>query len=131
MTAKKNAGMFKLIYLSFIGLLILQLLGFLVVKYFSYIINQQMVFGLIGNNYIANLVSIIILITLIYLFYKKFLGLEIVLLSAGLISNILDRLIYKGVIDYLSIFFIPKFNLADILIVAGAGIITYKIIRTI
>lgn len=42
-----------------------------------------------------------------------------VLLGAG--SNIVDRLFYGGVVDYLQVVFPSVINLADVLIVAGIG----------
>jgi len=131
MTAKTKADINQLAYLSLALLIILQSASFLVLKYFQYSLNQQLFFGLIGNNLMACLIALPILIALVYLFWKKVIGLEVCLVLAGLISNILDRIIYGGVVDYFSIFFIPKFNLADIFIVAGCILLAYKLIRTI
>jgi signal peptidase II len=130
MTAKKKADIYKLIYSTLLLLLILQLAGVFVFKYFSFYFNYQMIFGLIGDNFTAYLVSFLIFVLLVYLYFKNIIGLEIILILAGLLSNVLDRLFYGGVIDYFSIFFTPKFNLADILIVAGAIILVYKIVRS-
>ena len=130
MTARARASSAKLIYLSIILLLIIQLANFLVVKYFPYSLNQQIVFGLIGSNFIAYFVSLVVLILLIFCYWKKIIRLEFSLLASGLISNLIDRAIYGGVVDYFSLFFIPKFNLADILIVAGALIIVTKIVKS-
>lgn len=131
MTAKTNADLFKLVYLSLILLPILQLADFLVIRYFQHSLNQQIIFGLIGNNIIAYFVAMLILLILVYLFWKKIAGFEIILIMAGLLSNVLDRLIYGGAVDYLSLFFIPKFNLADVFIVAGSIILAYKLVRPI
>ncbi|MFA5050827.1 MAG: signal peptidase II [Patescibacteria group bacterium] len=45
------------------------------------------------------------------------------LIFAGAISNLLDRLEYKAVIDYLSVFYFPIINLADLMISGGVIII--------
>lgn len=130
MTAKNQAGIFKLAYLTFSILLTLQLVNFFVFKYSSFSLNNQMVFGLAGNNITAYLVSLLIFTILVFFYLKQILTLEIGLVLAGLLSNVLDRVFYGGVIDYFSIFFIPKFNLADILIVVGSIILVYKIVRS-
>lgn len=130
MTAKPKADIYKFIYASLALLLIAQLVGFLVQKFWQFSLNQQLFFGLAGNNSVALAIAIPVLITIFYLFDKKIIGFEAVLISVGLISNVLDRLIYGGVIDYIPLFFIPKFNLADIFIVAGSTILAYKVIRS-
>jgi signal peptidase II len=45
------------------------------------------------------------------------------LIFGGGISNILDRLFYKGVIDYIDIFSLSAFNLADVGIFTGSIIL--------
>ena len=45
------------------------------------------------------------------------LGLSLIILGA--LSNLLDRLIFGYVIDYINIFIWPVFNLADAMIVVG------------
>lgn len=52
----------------------------------------------------------------------------IVLVSAG-VSNVLDRIVYGGVIDYIHISSFPIFNLADITIIISAIWFGYSIIR--
>jgi signal peptidase II len=128
MTARKNADIFKLAYLSLILLPILQLIDFLAVKCLQYSLNQRLIFGLIGNNLTAYFLALAILIILIYLFWKKIVGIEAVFILAGLLSNVLDRIIYGGAVDYLSLFSIPKFNLADVCIIAGSLMLAYKFI---
>lgn len=44
------------------------------------------------------------------------------LIIVGALSNLLDRLFFGYVIDYINIFIWPIFNLADCLIVVGIGI---------
>jgi signal peptidase II len=39
---------------------------------------------------------------------------------AGGVSNIIDRLIYNGVVDFVSLWQFPVFNLADVFISLGA-----------
>lgn len=131
MTAKSKADIYKFIYISLTLLLLVQLVDFLVQDNLRFSLNQQLFFGLMGDNLIAYAIAIPVLTIIIYLFVKKIIGIEACLIATGLISNIFDRIFYGGVVDYFSIFFIPKFNLADILIIAGSLILVYKIIKTI
>lgn len=52
---------------------------------------------------------------------------------AGAVSNLLDRCIYHGVIDFIVIhagdWYWPSFNVADIAVVVGVGIMLCSIIR--
>lgn len=47
------------------------------------------------------------------------------LLMGGALGNLLDRLVYGAVVDYLQTLFMdfPVFNLADVCIILGAGLI--------
>lgn len=130
MTVKNKVGISKLLYLTLFALIFLQLVNFCVFKYFAFTVNDQIVFGLLGNNFSAYLISLLIFVILIFFYLKKIFTLEIFFVLAGLLSNILDRLFYGGVIDYFLLFFIPKFNLADIFIVAGSALVTYKAIKS-
>jgi len=42
------------------------------------------------------------------------------LIVGGGLSNLIDRLIRGGVIDYINLLFFPSFNIADAMITAGA-----------
>lgn len=83
------------------------------------IINDRFIFGLTGNNYVAILISIVLLTLMFFLIVKnnsKY-YFTFSLLLAGAFSNILERIYYGGVVDYINIFFIPTFNIADLLII--------------
>lgn len=47
------------------------------------------------------------------------------LIIIGGYSNLFDRIFYQGVVDYLSIWYWPVFNLADIYIVIGVMTLMY------
>ncbi len=53
------------------------------------------------------------------------------LLLGGALGNLLDRLIYGAVVDYLKLLFIdfPVFNLADVAILLGAGLLVLEAIK--
>ena len=127
--------------LFYIALLFfLQLASFLSFKYYPIIINDNFIFGMLGSNFLAIAISAIIAPILIYLVTRRgliakynksvsYLSLTIILILIGLISNILDRLIYGGVVDYINFFGLNWFNLADVLIVLSTIIIFYYMIR--
>jgi lipoprotein signal peptidase len=64
------------------------------------------IFGLIG------LVGIVV--------FSRWFHPSLVLVLAGGVSNIIDRLIYNGVVDFVSLWQFPVFNLADVFISLGA-----------
>ena len=90
-----------------------------------YIANTGVSWGLFkGNSSIMLWLSIIIIGVLIY-FYNEItavkdakLGLNLIIIGA--ISNILDRIFFSHVIDYIDFSFFPVFNLADACITLGA-----------
>jgi lipoprotein signal peptidase len=63
----------------------------------------------------------------IYFYFQKKLELPLVIILAGGISNIIDRLLYNGVVDFIKIFdWFPTFNLADVFICCGVGVMIWK-----
>lgn len=85
---------------------------------FNYLLNTKAIFGLIGGNSIGLAIGIIFSVAIIYLiFYRKLFQLPLSLLLAGIMSNLVDRFIYKGVIDYWNFFGLFRFNFADLIIV--------------
>lgn len=63
--------------------------------------------------------------------YKQSILGEILVLSGGF-SNLIDRVLYKGVIDFIHISYkswsFPVFNVADAVIVLGVGLIIYSMV---
>lgn len=41
------------------------------------------------------------------------------LIIIGAVSNVIDRLKFKGVVDFIDLWFIPAFNLPDVYIIVG------------
>ena len=55
---------------------------------------------------------------------SKLLKLSLALVISGAIGNLIDRLYYKYVVDFISfhykdVYYFPNFNVADILVVVG------------
>ena len=95
----------------------------------SYIINPAIVLGFVGSNTVGIIVGVLAFAIVTYLVIKKTVHIyEAAVLIAALWSNLLDRMVYKGVVDYWNFFSFFKFNLADLLIVI---VVIYLIIRLI
>ncbi len=98
------------------------LFGLIQINFFT---NTNIAFGLPLPQFLIIILIIIILIILSYLWYlalwqQKWLRLlAFSLIIMGALSNLLDRLFFGYVIDYINVFFWPIFNLADCAIVAG------------
>ncbi len=99
---------------------------------FSLVLNRGVSFGIFGSSSSAAFYLLTILIFLVIGFfvffsiseYKR--GMNIfwhIFIIAGAYSNLLDRIMYKGVVDFID-FYVgtwhwPTFNVADIFIVLG------------
>ena len=83
--------------------------------------NTGISFGLFqGTTILISVISIIVLAALYY-FRKEFKGKEIYvsLISAGIIGNLIDRIVNGYVFDFLNLKWWPVFNLADSFIFIG------------
>ncbi len=95
---------------------------------FVFVKNTGAAFSMFSNNTaVLAVVSVIFTIAIIlYKIIKKpdsFLeNISIVLLLSGAVGNAIDRIMYKFVVDFISIkwFEFPVFNIADMAIVIGA-----------
>lgn len=102
----------------------------------TYVKNIGAAFSILeGNRYFFIIVAILSLIIIYYYFIKdkKLSNLEILLYSlliGGIIGNVIDRVIYGYVIDFLSFTFFSFefaiFNLADSFIVISILLLFYK-----
>lgn len=87
---------------------------------------------------ILTVISFFCIIGLNYYLTKKnqFTRIEIIylgLIMGGMLGNFIDRIIYDGVVDFIGFQFgsyqFPIFNIADITIVVGVGLILLEMIR--
>lgn len=88
-------------------------------------INTGMALGLNEGNTRNIFITILILILIINFAITqreridKKTGISLCFIVAGGVSNLIDRFIYKGVVDYIDAIGFPIFNLADVYIVFG------------
>ena len=113
-----------------------QLLGLFLRHFSPHIIykNQGIVFGW-GENlplWVLTIASLIGLAFFLWLLMKEkeWLGrLGLVGVIAGGLSNLVSRVVFGFVTDFIKISFWPAFNLADILIVVGVLLYGYSLFR--
>lgn len=108
--------------------------------YLTYVKNTGGAWSILsGNTIILLIIGLLAIGILVYYILKKeeisFLEmLSFGLVIGGILGNFIDRLIYKGVIDYLGFIFgsyyFPIFNLADICIVIGTFILIIDTVRS-
>lgn len=100
--------------------------------------NSGFIFGLgqIPASYLVILCFLVLILVLAYLLFKN-LNLEKIdnwlgtgLLLGGAVANLVDRLFDYQIVDFISIWILPKFNLADLCIVAGVILIFMGFRRT-
>ena len=87
----------------------------------TYVTNTGMSFGLLkGMNIVFILVSILVLgfFALVYYKKKKY-PIQFGLICAGIIGNLIDRITFGYVIDFIDFRFFPVFNIADASIFIG------------
>lgn len=91
------------------------------------VLNSSFLFGLGGNiNKTYLIISIILaaIIAAFFIYLKIFWEkLGLLLIFSGATSNIIDKIRFNAVIDYFSLFGFSKFNLGDVMIYAGVGVI--------
>jgi signal peptidase II len=121
---KKKKISFLFFIIIFIIVLFDQSIKFIVKANFRYITNPGSLWGLFPNatNLLIWLSFIIIGIFLFY--YEEIQKSKLCQIGSGLvvggaIGNLIDRILYKAVIDFINLKFWPLFNIADSAISIG------------
>ena len=102
------------------------------VFYLTDVHNEGAAFSIMyGFRYILIAISIAFLVLIIYYMYKKKkYNIEFALIIGGLLGNLIDRIVFGYVIDYIGViifkYYFPIFNIADALIVIGAIILLFR-----
>lgn len=143
----KNNSLFKKIRIVAVLVFVEQFSKYLIrSKGGFYICNPNISWGISVNNYFFVLFWAVFVLILLFFLFKpakilnfkfsifneisnskfQIINLPLSLILAGAISNMIDRLIYGCVIDFIDLKFWPIFNLADIFIVLGAAFLLVK-----
>ena len=107
--------------------------------HFTYVENRGGAWGIFGGNLTLFIIITIISLGAMIFFFKDFnlktdplYSISLCLLIAGTIGNFIDRIIFKYVTDFLDFYIFgydfPVFNVADICIVLGVGLLILKIL---
>jgi signal peptidase II len=102
---------------------------------FTYVTNTGAAFGLFpSHGYIFVLVAAIVGVAIAIYYWHMPAGQVLIKVSLGLqlggaMGNLIDRLLYGHVIDFIDFKFWPVFNLADTSIVLGVALLAYALLR--
>lgn len=105
-----------------------QLSKFFIRSFFSYTTNTGIAFGLL-RGYQPFLILITLVIIGIILYYGREYPLALGLLLGGAVGNLLDRLFFGAVIDFIDLGFWPSFNFADSANTIGVAILLWQWLR--
>ena len=98
-----------------------------------YVENSGGAFGLFPKkSYLFLVITLIAVGLLVYLLFFSGLRqtvtkLGLALLLGGSLGNLVDRVVSGAVIDFIQIWRTPIFNLADVAIVSGAGLVVFML----
>lgn len=105
-----------------------------------YLENKGAAFGILQNKTtLLTIISLAVLIGIVYYIIvkkpsSKLLKIGLCLIISGAIGNLLDRLIYKYVIDFIllhyrDLYYFPVFNVADIMVTTGTILLIIYLLR--
>lgn len=105
-----------------------------------YLQNKGAAFGILqGKLYFLTIITIIVIIGIIYYIIKckpssKLLRISFSLIISGALGNLMDRMFYKYVVDFISIhykdfYYFPVFNIADMLVVIGTALLAFYLLK--
>ncbi|GBF32975.1 lipoprotein signal peptidase [Desulfocucumis palustris] len=95
----------------------------------TYILNPGAAFGILANRTVFFIIATVLVVLGVIIFYfrsgqkKGMLPVALGLLLGGAAGNLIDRLRYAKVVDFIDFRVWPVFNLADTAIVCGAGLL--------
>jgi signal peptidase II len=99
----------------------------------THVQNTGASFGLFqGNNHILTIISLLVFAFVVYLFYSeednKY-SKVLVIFGAGIVGNLIDRLFFGSVTDFLNFHFWPVFNIADSALTVSVTWMIYLMIK--
>lgn len=106
------------------------------VFHLTYVQNPGAAFGMLAYRTDFFIMITIIVILFILLFFhrvgagQKLLRIGLALQLGGAIGNLIDRLHFGHVTDFFDLLIWPVFNIADMAIVFGVGLLCWEILRS-
>jgi signal peptidase II len=105
------------------------------VFHLTYILNPGAAFGFLAHQTNLFIIVTLVLVLGVLLFYRRlpleraFLRYGLALIVGGALGNLVDRLRFGRVVDFLDFRIWPVFNLADSAIVIGACLLILEFLR--
>lgn len=105
------------------------------VFHITYVLNPGAAFGILANKTFFFILVSIFVISLVTYFYRSIpkhlwlLRVGLALQVGGALGNLIDRIRIGKVVDYFDFRFWPVFNIADMCIVIGVGVLLVEILR--
>ncbi|WP_027624706.1 signal peptidase II [Clostridium lundense] len=107
---------------------------------FSYLENTGAAFGIFRDKlmFLTVITLIVVFAIIVYLFKfkpsSKILRISLAFIISGAIGNLIDRIQYKYVVDFIllhykDVYYFPTFNVADILVSVGTILLAFFIIK--
>lgn len=107
---------------------------------FSYLENRGAAFGIFQNKVLfLSLITFVIMLAIVYYLIKykpnsKLLRISLALILSGAIGNLIDRVGYKYVVDFIMLhykdkYYFPTFNVADMLVVTGTALLAIYLMK--
>ena len=101
----------------------------------THVQNRGVAFGLLAG--ISPILMLLAALTLVVLLsynrgrrvWSRGSGIGFALMAGGATGNLLDRIRFGFVVDYIDVHVWPVFNLADVAIVTGAGLVLLVLMR--
>ncbi len=100
----------------------------------SYLHNRGAAFGIMqGQAWLFLTLATIVIVAAVYYNSKynlsRWLQYALALIVGGTLGNLIDRLLYHSVVDFISVGWFPVFNVADMAIVSGGALFMLYIIK--
>jgi signal peptidase II len=106
----------------------------------SYLENRGAAFGIFQNRvYLLAAVTVVVMLGMLYYILKhkpesRLLRISFAMIISGGLGNLYDRIVYKYVVDFImfhyrDVYYFPSFNVADMTLVAGTGLLILYMIK--
>ena len=126
---KKTLDKYQPLSVAIPVFLVCQAMDFIFRGRLHYLLNSKAIFGLALDNQLAIFLSVLLLLLCYVLIKTNSNKMLLALFVGGSMSNIIDRIFYGGVVDYINLFNISIINLADIAIVSSLICISWQFLN--